>query len=225
MSDSLERACCGASFDSDALTWRDAAAPLDPNRSYGLAFSGGCDSSFLLAALMRAGIDVKAYMVLTAFQAEFELDDALRVVEETGAPFELIHADVLANREVCANPPDRCYHCKRFIFGTILGAMRRDGRTVLFDGTNATDDPARRPGFRALAELGVVSPLRDAGFTKDQVRAASRAIGLSTADKPSFSCFATKVPAGAPITQEALDEAALSPECRAAAVAAAARRG
>lgn len=191
-------------------TWEDAVSSLDSHLRYGLAFSGGCDSSFLLAALIRAGMDVKAYMVMSAFQAPFELDDARRVVEETGAEFEVIRANILSHDEVCANPPDRCYWCKRFIFRTILEAMERDGRKVLLDGTNASDDPARRPGFRALSELGVVSPLRDAGFSKDCVRAASKLMGLSTADKPNFSCFATKVPAGSPIDQEALDRVAKS---------------
>lgn len=189
-------------------TAADAVAMLDSAQAYGLAFSGGCDSAFLLAAMTRAGLNVKAYMVMSQFQAPFELDDARRVVEETGAEFELIRADVLAHDEVCANPPDRCYWCKRFIFGTVLEHMARDGRTVLLDGTNASDNPARRPGFRALAELGVVSPLREADFTKDEVRAASRELGLSTADKPNFSCFATKVAEGERITQERLDEVA-----------------
>lgn len=192
------------------LTWEDAVRGLDPDERYGLAFSGGCDSSFLLAAMRRAGLDVKAYMVMTAFQAPFELDDARRVVEETGAEFELMRADILAQPEVCANPSDRCYLCKRFIFGQVLAAMERDGRRVLLDGTNASDDPANRPGFRALAELGVRSPLREAGFTKDDVRAASRAIGLSTADKPNFSCFATKVTQGRPLTRESLGAVAQS---------------
>lgn len=190
---------------SEILTWENVVSSLNPRLRYGLAFSGGCDSSFLLAALVHAGIDVKAYMVMTAFQAPFELDDAQRVVEEIGAEFELIRADILSHDEVCANPPDRCYWCKRFIFGTILDAMERDGRKILLDGTNASDDPSRRPGFRALAELGVVSPLRDAGFSKDCVRAASRLMGLSTAYKPNFSCFATKVPAGSRIDQAALN--------------------
>lgn len=191
-----------------ALTWEDAVCGLDPNERYGLAFSGGCDSSFLLAAMCRAGLDVKAYMVMTAFQAPFELNDARRVVEEVGAEFELMRADVLSQKDVCANPPDRCYLCKRFIFGEVLAAMGRDGRRVLLDGTNASDDPARRPGFRALAELGVRSPLRDAGFTKENVREASRAIGLSTADKPNFSCFATKVSEGQRIDRASLEAAA-----------------
>ena len=136
------------------MTWENAVSSLNPHLRYGLAFSGGCDSSFLLAALVRAGIDVKAYMVLTAFQAEFELDDAQRVVEEIGAEFELIRADILSHDEVCANPPDRCYWCKRFIFGTILEAMERDGRKILLDGTNASDDPARRPWFSCFGGVG-----------------------------------------------------------------------
>ena len=190
--------------------WRDAVRLLDPSKRYGLAFSGGCDSSFLLTALAREGFDVKAYMVMTAFQAPFELADARRVAREASVDFEVIEADILSEDAVCSNPDDRCYHCKRFIFSTVLEAMARDGRDILLDGTNASDDPARRPGFRALAELGVVSPLREAGFTKDRVRAASRGIGVSTADKPSFSCFATKVPAGVRLTRAALDEAVRS---------------
>lgn len=199
-----------SAFFGGELSWEDAVAALDPDERYGLAFSGGCDSSFLLAAMRRAGLNAKAYMVMTAFQAPFELEDARRVVEETGAEFELIRADILSQADVCANPPDRCYLCKRFIFGQVLAAMERDGRHVLLDGTNSSDDPANRPGFRALAELDVRSPLREAGFTKDDVRAASRAIGLSTADKPNFSCFATKVAPGEPLTRESLEQMAHS---------------
>ena len=155
-----------------------------------VAFSGGCDSSYLLAAALRAGCDVKAYGVRTAFQPAFEIDDARRLATELGADFELTDADVLAHDEICANGSDRCYRCKAFIFSTILERMALDGYEVLADGTNATDDPANRPGFQALAELGVTSPLRRAGMTKEMVRAASRELGLFTADKPSFSCLA-----------------------------------
>ena len=161
-----------------------------------VAFSGGCDSSFLLAAALRAGCDVRAYGVRTAFQPAFEIEDAQR------------DADVLAQGEICANGPDRCYRCKTFIFSTILARMAEDGFEVLADGTNVTDDPANRPGFQALAELGVVSPLRRAGMTKDDVRAASRELGLFTADKPSFSCIAVHVGEGRPITAAALAETA-----------------
>lgn len=180
---------------------------FDAGKKYGLAFSGGCDSACLLAEMMDAGIDVKAYLVKTAFQADFELEDAALVIEQLGADFEIVRADVLAVDAVRTNPPDRCYHCKRFIFGTVLERMKRDGRDVLVDGTNASDDPARRPGFRALAELGVRSPLREAGWTKSDVRARSRERGLITAGKPSFSCFATKAPANEPLTSAALARA------------------
>ena len=180
---------------------------FEPGVRYGLAFSGGCDSACLLAEMLDAGVDVKAYLVKTVFQADFELEDARLVADALGTDFEVVEADVLAADDVCANPPDRCYRCKRFIFEGILERMARDGRTVLVDGTNATDDPARRPGFRALEELGVVSPLRAAGWTKEDVRERSRERGLLTADKPNFSCFATKVPAGERITSAALARA------------------
>ena len=179
-----------------------------------VAFSGGCDSSFLLVAALRAGCDVKAYGVRTAFQPAFEIDDAKRLAAELGADFELVDADVLAQGEICANGPDRCYRCKTFIFSTILARMAEDGFEVLADGTSvdyaiATHriDPAR-PGFQALAELGVVSPLRRAGMAKDDVRAASRELGLFTADKPSFSCIAVHVGAGRPVTAQTLAETA-----------------
>lgn len=170
-----------------------------------LAFSGGCDSAYLLSALIDRGVEVKPYMVNSAFQASFELDDALRVAHELQIAIEVIDADVLSQEAVCANGPDRCYQCKRFIFGTIIKRMTEEGYAVLVDGTNASDDPARRPGFRALKELGVLSPLRLAGMTKEEVRAASRKRALFTGDKPSFSCLATKVEPGVRLTEESLE--------------------
>ncbi|MCL1799596.1 MAG: ExsB family transcriptional regulator [Eggerthellaceae bacterium] len=169
-----------------------------------LAFSGGGDSSYLLSALLDRSVQVKAYFVQSAFQYPFETADARRVACELGAELEVIELDVLSQEAICANPPDRCYLCKRFIFGAIQGQMAREGFSVLVDGTNATDDPARRPGFRALAELGVLSPLRLAGLGKDEVRQAAHACGLFTADKPNFSCLATKVETGTPLTAELL---------------------
>lgn len=180
-----------------------------------LAFSGGCDSSYLLMAAVAAGCEVGAYCVKTAFQADFELEDARRVLNEVHSRYpeakvelRVLELDILPQRDICANPPDRCYLCKRFILGAVRDAAAREGYAMLIDGTNASDNPERRPGFRALAELDVVSPLRRAGLTKDDVRVASRKQGLCTAEKPSFSCLATAVPEGAPITKESLAEAA-----------------
>lgn len=177
---------------------------------FALAFSGGADSACLLGAAAKAGCHVKAYLVKTAFQPDIDVADAQHVAAEWGVPLEVIYADVLSQPAIAANPPDRCYHCKTFIFGTIEKRAQSDGYPVLCDGTNATDNPARRPGFRALAELGVVSPLRRAGLTKDEVRALGRSVGVSLADKPSFSCYAVHAPAGQPLTKEVLHQVAAS---------------
>lgn len=181
---------------------------FDPKARYALAFSGGCDSACLLAEMLDAGVDVKAYCVKTRFQADFELDDARLVAEALGTDFEIVEADVLSEQAVCENGPERCYYCKRFLFGTLARRMAEDGRTVLADGTNASDDPARRPGMKALSELGVVSPLRLAGWTKEDVRARLRERGLFVAEKPNFSCHATKVPHGVRLTEATLADAA-----------------
>ena len=176
---------------------------------YGLAFSGGVDSCCLLALLVREGYDVKAYTVRGAFQLERDMADADALVGRLGAQREVIPVDVWHGHEdILANPQNRCYLCKRMVFETILSHMAEEGRQVLLDGTNASDNPARRPGMRALVELGVRSPLREAGLTKDDVRALSRELGLPTADKPSYACYAVYHPAGQRITPESLQTAA-----------------
>lgn len=177
---------------------------FDSNERYALAFSGGCDSVCLLAEMLSAGVDVRPYYVKTRFQADFELEDARLAADLLGVSFETIEADVLSQEDVCANGPERCYHCKRFLFGAIRERMAQDGRTVLADGTNFSDDPMRRPGMKALSELGVVSPLREAGWTKEDVRARLRERGIFTAGKPNFSCYATKVPQGVRLDEGSL---------------------
>ena len=174
------------------------------NPRVALAYSGGCDSVFLLACALACGAEVHPFTVNTAFQYAFEADDADRAAAQLGTAEEVLELDIFAHPEVVANPADRCYHCKKVIFGAIKDAAARQDIDMLIDGTNATDDPARRPGFRALAEFGVRSPLREAGLTKDQIRALSREMGLLTADKPNYSCLATRVPEGQTITPELL---------------------
>ena len=116
----------------------------------------------------------------------------------------VIEADILAADTVAENPPERCYYCKRTLFSLLAERAASDGYTELLDGTNASDDPGDRPGTRALAELGVLSPLRDCGVTKAEVRRLSREAGLFTHDKPSYACLATRIPAGRRIEPEAL---------------------
>ena len=168
------------------------------------AFSGGTDSALLLYLAKQNGCDVHAYYVKTAFQPEFELEDARRLAGELDIPMTVVELDILAVPEAAANGPDRCYYCKRAIFTALQGAAREDGYTVLLDGTNASDDAGDRPGMRALRELGVRSPLRECGITKAEVRRLSREAGLFTWEKPAYACLATRIPTGTAIRADRL---------------------
>ena len=169
-----------------------------------VAFSGGADSAYLLYAAVKAGANVKAYYVKTAFQPQFELEDAKKLAGELGTPMQVLPLDILCDQAVTANPPDRCYHCKKRIFSAIRAAAAQDGFSVLLDGTNASDDAGDRPGIRALEELSVRSPLREAGLTKAEIRRLSKEAGLFTHDKPAYACLATRIPTGETITAEKL---------------------
>lgn len=174
------------------------------NPKCAIAFSGGVDSSYLLYATAKYALRAKAYFVKGAFQPEFEKEDAIRLVKDIGADMEIIEADVLSNKEVCKNPPDRCYFCKQTVCGLILEHAKADGFSVILDGTNASDDAADRPGMKALAEMKVLSPLRLCGLTKDEIRNLSKEAGLFTWDKPSYACLATRIRTGEEITLKKL---------------------
>lgn len=186
------------------------------NQKAAIAFSGGVDSAYLLYAALQSGADVRAYYVKSAFQPQFELDDARRLAETLSADMRVLDVDILADETVAANPPDRCYHCKRRIFSAIASAAAADGYTLLLDGTNASDDAGDRPGMRALRELSVRSPLRECGLTKPEIRRLSREAGLFTWDKPAYACLATRVPTGTPITAPDLEKVERAEEALAA---------
>ena len=169
-----------------------------------LGLSGGVDSAYLLYAGRKAGADIHPYFIKTAFQPAFELDDARRLCDALGAALTVIELDVLACEAVRQNPADRCYHCKKLLFGALAKRAEADGLSLLIDGTNASDDAGDRPGMRALAELSVRSPLRECGLTKPEIRRLSREAGLFTADKPAYACLATRVPAGQALEAELL---------------------
>lgn len=169
-----------------------------------LAFSGGVDSSYLLYAALRWAEDVSVYYVRSAFQPEFEVRDALRLAGELGAEVKLLRADVLSCPAVAANPADRCYHCKTNIMSIIRAAAAADGYPLVIDGSNASDQISDRPGFRALEEQGILSPLRLCGLDKATIRSLSREAGLFTWDKPAYACLATRIPTGERITPERL---------------------
>lgn len=171
-----------------------------------LAFSGGVDSAFLLWAGVRAGAEVQPYFIKTPFQPRFELEDARRLCAQLDVDLVVLDYDILDHEAVAANPPDRCYHCKRRLFSHLKRYAASEGFSLLLDGTNASDEVGDRPGMRALAELEVRSPLRECGLTKEMIRALSREAGLFTWDKPSYACLATRIPTGRAITREDLEK-------------------
>jgi len=173
--------------------------------SVAVAFSGGTDSAYLLYEAKRCAESVKAYYAKSAFQPQFELEDALRLVEELDVPMTVIDVDVLSDAEIIANTQRRCYHCKRRIFSMIKERALGEGFNVLLDGTNASDDVSDRPGMAALAELSVLSPLRLCGLTKADIRQLSREAGLFTWDKPAYACLATRIFPGQQIDARLLE--------------------
>jgi uncharacterized protein len=174
------------------------------NPSVALGFSGGVDSSYLLYAGVTSGARIGAYFVDSAFQPRFQFEDARRLAEELGVELHVLEADVFSFSSIIQNPNDRCCHCKKALFSLIAARAEEDGFGVIIDGTNASDDFNDRPGMRTLRELGVRSPLRECGLSKDDIRRLSKKAGLFTWDKPAYSCLATRIPSGTPITEETL---------------------
>ena len=174
------------------------------NPQVALGFSGGTDSSYLLYEAKRCGARVQPYYIKTAFQPEFEFEDACRLARQLDIPLKVIELDALSAPGVAENPANRCYFCKTALFGALQKQALADGYTVLMDGTNASDDAGDRPGMKALQEMSVRSPLRECGLTKAQIRENSRQAGLFTWNKPAYACLATRIPTGERLTAEKL---------------------
>ncbi len=170
-----------------------------------VAFSGGVDSTFLLAAAHEVlGNKVIGVTVRAAMNPEWEFEEARRLAEAMGVRLVILEADAFAVEEFKQNLKDRCYYCKRGIFERIGEVAAENGIAYVADGSNADDASDFRPGTRATKELGVVSPLKETGLTKDDIRRLSREMCLATWDKPSFACLASRIPYGSPITEEKL---------------------
>jgi uncharacterized protein len=161
-----------------------------------VAFSGGVDSSLLCAiAREELGEGAMAITIVSPMLPKSELDDAREVAALLGIRHILVDAFDIED-EVAANPTDRCYHCKKREFGTIIKVAQDNGIAVVLDGTNVDDEDDYRPGMRAIAELGISSPLREAGLGKENIRELSRRLGLPTSEKPAFACLASRIPYG-----------------------------
>ena len=171
-----------------------------------VAFSSGVDSTFLLrVAHEELGDNVIAATIRSHTFPRRELDDATAFCRAEGVRHEIIDSDELSMPEFASNPPNRCYHCKKVIFGKLLAFAHDNGIDAVLEGSNMDDDGDYRPGRRAIRELGIRSPLHDAGLTKAEIRALSKRMGLPTADKPSFACLASRFPYGERITAAGLE--------------------
>lgn len=162
--------------------------------SFALAFSGGTDSTLLLALAKR--IKLKkfiAFTVASQFVPEREIDFAKKIACSLGVQHICLDADILKSENIVCNTLERCYFCKHQIFSMIRDAAKEHGIGTLVHGANLDDLNDFRPGLRAAEELGFISPLVDAGFSKKDVRIYSKQIGLVTWNKPSQSCFATRI--------------------------------
>lgn len=181
-------------------------AQLRETGSAAVAFSSGVDSTFLLhVAHEELGDRVVAVTVRSHTFPKRELDEAVALCRAEGVRHEIIDSDELAVPGFAENPPDRCYHCKKAIFGKIIALAQANGLAAVLEGSNVDDDGDYRPGRRAIVELGARSPLHDAGLTKAEIRELSKEMGLPTADKPSFACLASRFPYGERITAAGLE--------------------
>ena len=178
---------------------------LEEMGNVAVAFSGGVDSALLLAVAARMyHVKLIAVTATSISYAEHEKDDAQRFAQRMGVKHRYLDFDQMSIPEFVANGPERCYYCKKAIFSVIQAYVAADGFTNVVDGSNADDVKEYRPGSKALAELGIRSPLREAGLSKDEIRKLSRDMGLFTASKPSYACLATRIQYGEPITPEKL---------------------
>lgn len=173
--------------------------------SLAVAFSGGVDSTLLLKVAHDVlGDKAAGFTVRSVFVPAADLGEAQAFCQAHGIEQVLVESDILNVDGVADNPPDRCYLCKRALFTELKAQAAVRGFSHVADGGNLDDLDDYRPGRRAIEELGVLSPLAKAGFTKQDIRDLSRELGLSTWDKPSAACLASRIPYGTVITPEVL---------------------
>lgn len=170
-----------------------------------IGFSGGVDSTFLAALSAQIlGRRALAVTIDSPFLARSEMREARRLARLIGIRHRIVTVDVFDDAQLIANSPDRCYHCKKLDFSRLFTVAQEASLACVCDGSNADDSRDYRPGSRAISEMGVQSPLQMMGFTKADIRMASRKLGLPTADKPAMACLASRFPYGTAITQAAL---------------------
>ena len=165
-----------------------------------VAFSGGVDSSLLLKLACDIGNRTAQNVLAVTFETKLhphgDLESAQAMAASFGAVHQIIQVDEFADAEIMYNPVDRCYRCKNLLFQTLISHAEHAGYHFLIDGTNYDDRNAYRPGMKALQELGIHSPLLELQVTKAQIRSLAADLGISSSDRPSAPCLATRLPYG-----------------------------
>ncbi len=170
-----------------------------------VAFSGGVDSSVLLAAA-REALGEKTLAVIgrsPSFPGR-EFEEAVKGAERMEVRYRTLDTDEIENPEYAANPTHRCFICKSTLFKALQAVAVEEGLELVLEGSNDDDRQDYRPGMKAATLLGVVAPLQEVGLTKEEIRSLARARGLPVWDKPSLACLASRIPYGSPITRERL---------------------
>ena len=170
-----------------------------------VAFSGGVDSTLLLKVAQDVLHD--KVLAVTAFSATYpqrEEQSARDIARELKAHHECITTHELDSAQFTQNPTNRCYFCKRELFSQLQLIAQKKGYRYIVEASNRDDEKDFRPGFQAVKELGVRSPLREAGFTKEEIRQLSKRLKLTTFDKPSLACLASRFPYGQSIDKQKL---------------------
>ena len=191
------------------LKWKSLTEYLAALPSAVIAYSGGVDSSFLAyAASQVLGEKMVAITIVSPVEPPDMLKTASDFAAQHGFKHETILHNPLQNPNFRANPANRCYHCKTIILHDLWDYAREHQYGVVLEGQNADDQSDYRPGRKAVAETGTLSPLAENGLTKAEIRRLAKAFGLSIWDQPSSPCLASRIPYGTVITENALDQIA-----------------